>query len=62
MENTCALCGSNDVHACGDDFLCDICCTNIMGIPDELPYLFNWLSFRMLFQLNKENNYDSFCC
>jgi hypothetical protein len=43
MENTCALCGSNDVHACGDDFLCDICCTNIMGIPDELPYLFNWL-------------------
>ena len=43
IDSTCALCGHEDTHHCGDDFLCDRCCTNIMAIPDELPKLFEWL-------------------
>jgi hypothetical protein len=46
--NACSLCGSTDTHKCGDDFLCNECCTNIMSIPDNLTWLFDWLENKVL--------------
>ena len=43
-KNTdCSLCGNTVTHECGDDYLCDRCCTNIMSTPDAIPWLFDWL-------------------
>jgi hypothetical protein len=43
-DESCSLCGSVVTHSCGEDFLCDRCCTNIMATPDELPWMFDWLN------------------
>ena len=42
-NDICLLCGANDVHECGEDFLCNRCCLNIMSIPDKFEWLSDWL-------------------
>ena len=43
-KETCLLCGDeNNTHSCGNDHMCDRCCNNIMSVPDEIPWLFDWL-------------------
>jgi hypothetical protein len=43
-EISCSLCGTLEkTHACGEGYLCHRCCTNIMSIPDQFSWIFDWL-------------------
>ena len=33
-KESCVLCGSLKSHPCGDDYMCDRCCNNIMATTD----------------------------
>lgn len=43
IDYSCALCGAdaNTTHPCGNDYMCDRCCINVMEAPE---YLHNWFN------------------
>jgi len=39
-DTSCCLCGADNTHACGDDFLCNDCCINHMTTDG---WRFDWI-------------------